>query len=212
MTTLRELDPMTKTRFFEQIIRSAAAGQTSREAARTLRTEFPGVEFTMDTLRRKAADLDVTFAKSKSDPSNEQFDQPREFRELVIDEAPDGYRAIIVNDLQIPFQDRATVEAVSHFWDDFAPDLEVYNGDIFDFYNISSFDKNPTRRFKLQDELDESFGWMNSRAEANPSARRIFVEGNHEDRLRRFLWKFSSELSNLRALEFEELMHFEELA
>jgi len=211
LTTLRELDPMSKVRLFETIKKLAVDGNTSREAARVLRRMFPDLEFTMDTLRRKAADLDVTFAKSKSEPNSEQFDQPREFRELVIDEAPDGYRAIIVNDLQIPFQDKATVEAVSHFWDDFAPDLEVYNGDIFDFYNISSFDKNPTRRFKLQDELDESFGWMDSRAEANPNARRVFIEGNHEDRLRRFLWKFSSELSNLRALEFEELMHFEEL-
>ncbi len=140
-----------------------------------------------------------------------KFERPREFTELNIDDVPDGYKMIVVNDTQIPFQDHKTLQAVHEFWDDFQPDLEVYNGDIVDFYSISSFDKNPTRAFKLQDELDDAYAWLFSRAEANPNARRIFIEGNHEDRLRRFLWKEAADLSSLRVLNFEELMRFNEL-
>ncbi len=148
---------------------------------------------------------------TKLEKDVKKFERPREFSELNIADAPDGYKIIIVNDTQIPFQDPKTLQAVHKFWDDFGPDLEVYNGDIIDFYSISSFDKNPTRAFKLQDELDDTYAWLFSRAEANPSARRIFIEGNHEDRLRRFLWKEATDLSSLRVLNFEELMRFKEL-
>ena len=82
---------------------------------------------------------------------------------------------------------------------------------MIDFYGISDFVKNPSRRFKLQDELDLAFEWLYNRKEANPDARRVFIEGNHEDRLRRYLWKYAKELSGLRALEFEQLMRFDEL-
>ncbi len=148
---------------------------------------------------------------TKLEKDVKKFERPREFSELNIDDVPDGYKIIIVNDTQIPFQDPKTLQAVHKFWDDFGPDLEVYNGDIIDFYSISSFDKNPTRAFKLQDELDDTYEWLFSRAEANPNARRIFIEGNHEDRLRRFLWKEAADLSSLRVLNFEELMRFKEL-
>ena len=148
---------------------------------------------------------------TKFERDAEKFERPRKFSELNIDDVPDDYKMIVVNDTQIPFQDPKTLQAVHKFWDDFGPDLEVYNGDIIDFYSISSFDKNPTRAFKLQDELDDTYEWLFSRAEANPNARRIFIEGNHEDRLRRFLWKEATDLSSLRVLNFEELMRFKEL-
>ena len=91
-------------------------------------------------------------------------------------------------------------------------DPPTYFAEGFGAHNsISSFDRNPTRAFHLQDELDESYAWLFSRAEANPNARRIFIEGNHEDRLRRFLWKEAADLSSLRVLNFEELMRFDEL-
>ncbi len=148
---------------------------------------------------------------TKLERDAKKFERPREFSELIIDDVPDGYKMLVVNDTQIPFQDHKTLRAVHKFWNDFQPDLEVYNGDIIDMYSVSSFDKNPTRAFKLQDELDDTYEWLFSRAEANPNARRIFIEGNHEDRLRRFLWKEATDLSSLRVLNFEELMRFKEL-
>ena len=155
----------------------------------------------------KGAEVELT----RFEKDVKKFETPREFTVLNIDDAPDGYKMIIVNDTQVPFQDYKTLRAVHAFWDDFQPDLEVYNGDIIDFYSISSFDKNPSRVFKLQDELDNTYSWLYERAEANPDARRIFIEGNHEDRLRHFLWKDGSNLSSLRVLDFEELMRFKDL-
>jgi hypothetical protein len=139
------------------------------------------------------------------------FEEPRRFEEIRMRDLPDGYRIIIINDVQRPFQDDATLEAVEHFWNDLHPNLEVYNGDISDFYLISKYDQNPSRRFHLQDELDDTHGWLARRAEANPDAERIFIEGNHEDRLRRWLWRYGKELSGLRNLELSALLRFEEL-
>jgi len=133
-----------------------------------------------------------------------KFEQPREFKELPIRSAPDGYKVLIINDLHRPFHDVASLTAIEHFWADFKPDLEIYNGDIADFYCISNYDKNPSRRFHLQDEMDDTAAWLERRAKANPSARRIFIDGNHEDRLRRWLWRHGTEVSSLRALTVEE--------
>ena len=134
------------------------------------------------------------------------FETPRKFTLEKVTSAPDGARVIIVNDTQIPFQDDATLEAVEKFWDDFAPTYEVYAGDIADFYSISAFDQNPSRRFNLQNELDVTRGWMNRRATANPGAKRYFIEGNHEDRLRRYLWRKTPALDSLRGLDTETLL------
>uniref|UniRef100_A0A6H1ZJI9 Uncharacterized protein n=1 Tax=viral metagenome TaxID=1070528 RepID=A0A6H1ZJI9_9ZZZZ len=139
------------------------------------------------------------------------FEQPRAFKEVAIRSAPDGYRILIINDLQRPFHDQKTLTAVENFWDEFKPNLEIYNGDIVDLYTISSFDTNPSRRFYLQDELDDTYGWLGHRVQKNPSARRIEDDGNHEDRLRRLLWKHGHELNSLRALDLSELLHLNDL-
>jgi len=117
---------------------------------------------------------------------------------------------VILNDLQIPFQDKRVLESVEKFMADFRPDLEIYAGDIFDFYSASSFDGNPSRLFNLQNELDMARAWLYGRAEANPDARKILILGNHEDRLRRWLWKHGRELNSLRALSVDSLLGLKE--
>ncbi|KKK80609.1 hypothetical protein LCGC14_2821780 [marine sediment metagenome] len=129
------------------------------------------------------------------------FEQPREFKTEKVSRAPNGTRIMIVNDLQRPFQDDATLEGVEKFWEDFAPHYEVYAGDVADLYTISTFDKNPSRRFKLFDECKDTKQWLVSHAEANPSAKRIWIDGNHEDRMRRWLWKYGEEMSSLPELD-----------
>jgi len=169
-------------------------------------------EFESDnSSRRKYCDVHTSVHIRNKLTEETLFEQPREFRELRIRQAFDGMKIVIVNDLQRPFHDPVTLGAVERFWDDFDPDVEVYNGDILDFYEISAFDKNPSRRFKLQDELDDTTNWLFRRANENPDARRVFIGGNHEDRLRRWLWRYGKELSSLRALDFEALLKFDEL-
>lgn len=140
-----------------------------------------------------------------------QFEQPREFRELTIRSAPEGYRVLILGDLHRPFHDQRSLAAVERFWRGFQPNLEIYDGDIADLYTISQYDRNPSRRFRLQDEFDETATWLQARVKANRDARRIFINGNHEDRLRRWLWRYGHELNSLRCMDIEEQFHLKDL-
>lgn len=134
----------------------------------------------------------------------EPFDQGIEYRVLPIKRLPDGTSIFIIGDIHLPFHDAPTLQAIEHFWNDLSPDLEIYNGDIFDLFSISKFSKDPKRGFSLQDELDVAVGWLRKRVKRNPDARRIFSEGNHEDRLRSWFWKYGADMRSLRALTIEE--------
>ena len=82
---------------------------------------------------------------------------------------------------------------------------------MVDFYNISNFNKNPNRKFTLQDELDQVTEYLFDLRHNLPNTRIIYYEGNHENRLQKYLWGKSPELGTLRALKLQELLQFKEL-
>ena len=161
----------------------------SRECSRVARTEYH---------RDRDKPLDL-------------FDQPLEFKTLAFKRLPDNFTVIVVNDLHIPFQDTSTLACVERFWADFEPDLEIYAGDIVDCYQLSVFSANPSRQFSLQDEFDATAAWLRKRVDKNPNARRVFMEGNHEDRLRRWMWKLGPAVSSLRSNTIEEQLDLKKL-
>ena len=142
---------------------------------------------------------------------DENFEEPVNFERLEIDSLPDGTRIVIVNDHQIPFQDKPVVAAVSRFMTDWQPHIEVYNGDIADCYLISSFSRNPSRRKNLQQEFDETRLYLDERVTANPSAHRFFLDGNHEERMDRFLKKEAPALHSLRDLDLDRQFRLTEM-
>jgi len=52
---------------------------------------------------------------------------------------------------------------------------------------------------------------MRKRVKRNPDARRIFSEGNHEDRLRSWFWKYGADMRSLRSLTVEEQFHLKDM-
>ena len=137
------------------------------------------------------------------------FMQPRKFETYPV-KLQEDEKVIIVNDLQMPFHSIPVLEAVEKFWNDWQPDLEIYNGDILDYYEISDHDKNPSRLTNLQAEIDIGRLWVERRVEAVPNARRVWIDGNHEDRMRRWLWRHDPALSSLRALALPTLLGLDE--
>lgn len=116
-----------------------------------------------------------------------------------------GERWIVLNDTQFPFHDVPTLTAVTRFMDDFEPHIIVLNGDIFDFYEMSTFDQNPERKFRLQDEIDIGRKVIDRWADRHNRAKRILICGNHEDRIRRQIWK-NPRFAGIRGLELQELL------
>ena len=111
----------------------------------------------------------------------------------------------VLNDTHNPFQDQRVLREVELFLSELQPDLVVYPGDMGDFYLLSKFDKNPNRADSLQSDLNSTAQLFKRHRALLPNTRMIFELGNHEDRLRRFLWSGSPALASLDCLTVEGL-------
>ncbi len=107
---------------------------------------------------------------------------------------------VVINDLQVPFQDRKALGNVLDFVDDLKPHGIILNGDIVDCYEISDFSKNPLTVASLGQEVAEA-GALMARL-ARHTKRRMWLGGNHEDRLRRYMWKNAAALARLPGEDF----------
>lgn len=119
-------------------------------------------------------------------------------------------KSLFISDIHIPFQDENALRIVKNFASSFEPDNVFLIGDLLDFYSISTFDKNPERVNELQNDIDVGFEVLSELREILPESRIVYLEGNHENRLTRYLWKHP-EIANLRALNIENLLQLKSL-
>lgn len=90
------------------------------------------------------------------------------------------------------------------------PDYIVLDGDLFDFYEISSFSKDPSRRMTMQKELDYiEMKIFKPLRDVCPNSEIDFLLGNHEWRLFKYLCMTAPGLSNLRCLQFNKLFNLD---
>ncbi len=118
-------------------------------------------------------------------------------------------RTVVAGDAQYPFQYQTGIRLLKKFIETNKPDHVILNGDWADFYKISSFDKDPTRLETLQDEINIIRRFFRALRRLG-NFKITWVQGNHEDRLRRYLWKVSPELASLDCLKFDKLMGLKE--
>ena len=115
---------------------------------------------------------------------------------------------IIISDIHFPNQDDKAIKCVFDFIKNHPVDTVIMNGDIVDFFDVSSFDKDPQRMFSLQTELDMAENFFKKLRKLLPEAEMYFIKGNHEDRMERYLQKHS-ELFTLKALKIPTLLQLE---
>lgn len=117
---------------------------------------------------------------------------------LTIKDVRKGERAVYLADPHIPFQDRLLIKTVLGFVADYRPRRVFLLGDTADMYSVSSFDKNPTRRFHLEDEVKAVRRFLDDlRAVLDDETEVYFLDGNHEWRLIRELMKAGGEFYGL---------------
>lgn len=122
-------------------------------------------------------------------------------------------RTIAASDAHSPYHDPFAFDLFLKVVTIFQPNLIVLNGDWSDFYAVSAYDQNPERirNGRLQEELDSFKALMLRLIAVKPSdCRIVFIPGNHEDRLRRFIWR-NPKISGLKALELPNLLGLAEL-
>lgn len=148
------------------------------------------------------AHLDATGVPPAHKAADEQMEKLFRYykskQNIVVDDRPDGTRVVSLSDLQLPFVDEPLLEAVYTFIEDYKPHDVILNGDIIDAYEISDFDKRPERLFNLGTELEMARDLLvKIRRYAAKDARIWWVDGNHEERMQRAIWRRAADFSFL---------------
>lgn len=113
---------------------------------------------------------------------------------------------IALGDLHVPHHSPEAWRVALRVVEDLEPDVVALMGDMIDFYQVSRFQKLPSRQFQLQDDIDIAYDLMGQVRAAAPRARIFFTEGNHEDRLQRYLLTRAPELYCLRSMTVPQLL------
>lgn len=123
------------------------------------------------------------------------------------------HRDLVLSDWHVPFHDRWGMDLTLKVISIVKPTRIVIAGDALDFWGLSVFDKNPERAKDggLQVELDIFDKVVRTIIAAVPTGCKMdYLPGNHEDRLRRFIWK-NPALYGLRALSLNNLLNLDAL-
>ena len=115
-----------------------------------------------------------------------------------ITDVEEGEFAIYWGDSHIPYTDWPLMKAIGRVIEDFQPRREFIGGDVMDMYDISDFDRNPTRRKDMNDECCETRTLLDKHKASYPEMEQYWEDGNHEDRLRRYLWKTAGALYGMK--------------
>ena len=119
-------------------------------------------------------------------------------------------KSIFLGDIHFPFEQSKSLKVVKNFMEWFKPTNIFLIGDIVDFYAVSSFDKEPERITSLQADINKAHKYLKELRTYNPKACIMYLGGNHEHRLQKYLWKHP-EISSLDALSIENLLHLNDI-
>ncbi len=101
---------------------------------------------------------------------------------------------VVASDFHFPFHSPKGWSIFLQTLDRLQPMYVVINGDFVDFYAISDHAKHPARLARFEEELQASRAGLREIERLLPNAKLIYIDGNHEDRLRRYLWSKAPEL------------------
>jgi predicted phosphodiesterase len=102
-------------------------------------------------------------------------------------------KILFIPDCHFPYQDYAGFNLMMEVAKDFKPDHVIILGDFIDMYSVSSHDKNPKRTGRLEEEITASVKAL-WRVKALGAKNNVYIEGNHENRLARYLMNKAPEL------------------
>lgn len=121
---------------------------------------------------------------------------------------------LIVPDIQYPYHDDVVLQKILRVVRDRQPDQIVQIGDGIDFPTVSQWSKGTAGEYAdtLQEHVD---GYVSDvlvpLRESAPKADVLWLEGNHDLRVKEFVRKYAAPLTNLRVLDMKSLFGLEDL-
>ena len=124
---------------------------------------------------------------------------------------PTSMKVAVISDIHYPYEDKQCIKLTKAYLKDYNPDMIVMNGDIADCYSVSRYEKNMKGRLDLQGELDYTEDRLWEWVEEFPDTEFKYLEGNHEERLKKYLAANAASLLSMRGLDFPERVNLEEM-
>lgn len=121
---------------------------------------------------------------------------------------------LIIPDIQYPYHDHVLLKKILDVVRDRQPDQIVQIGDGIDFPTVSQWSKGTAGEYAdtLQEHID---GYRSDvlvpLRESAPQADVLWLEGNHDLRVKDFVRKYAAPLTNLRVLDMKSLFGLQDL-
>lgn len=118
---------------------------------------------------------------------------------------------VILSDIQAPYEDRKALKAVTEFISDYQPDELVQIGDLADYPQPSRWSKGSAEEF--QGSVFEDSRYI--REKVLKPIREVYdgpfgiLEGNHDERPRKYLAQYAPALAEARTFHFENMLDFD---
>jgi len=121
------------------------------------------------------------------------------------------HKVFVFPDIHFPFQSNSALRCAVKAMITYEPDEVVLLGDLLDFYKVSKYLKDPKRGVQMQYELDMAKAFLQKLRNLLPGVRIIYLSGNHEDRLEKYLLGQAPALSGLDCLQLSALLDLDEM-
>lgn len=136
-----------------------------------------------------------------------ESDEP-EWEPYVI--PPSVTRLLVLSDVHIPYHNIEAVTLALQYGKDKGVNGIMLNGDILDFYGLSSFEKDPRKR-RFSEELEMGRQFLRILRKEFDGVPIYYKLGNHEDRYERYLRIKAPELLDVSEFRLDILLKFGEL-
>jgi predicted phosphodiesterase len=132
----------------------------------------------------------------------ESWSKKKEFFKI-----PSHYKNIgLMSDIQCPFHDSSAIKAAVDYLKAEGIDCLLLNGDVLDFYALSSFEKDPTKRNFADERIAciELLDWLKNEFPNIPIYYNL--DANHEYRYERYMQKKAPEIFSTELFMVEDLL------
>jgi len=126
-------------------------------------------------------------------------------------EARANQTSLVIGDAHVPFHDQVATDLVLQWIKDYKPSTIYFNGDIIDCYHISRFAQPGQWDGGFKVEVAKTREWLESFRAVSPHSKMVFIEGNHEFRLRSLMDNDSSCLKGCEGMTVTEQLHLDDL-
>ncbi len=157
--------------------------------------------------RRIPAELPVAKHEATAAALGMPAPHPESYEPFVID-TPGSW--LVLSDIHAPYHDRTTIELAASEAKRRGVVGVILNGDTLDSHEISDHDKDPTApRYVEEVETGKKLlAWIRDQF---PKTRLILKEGNHEERLNRYVIRRAPALFGLEGIDLPALLHFKDV-